>query len=117
MFSICEEVKKKNGDRRSLSRAESRKKSTNRYGNLAENDKNDKNDHELIVQAQVEKAVSEALKNVKVGDSTNDMRLKTNGDSHAFNIGRIIAQVITAIEPLLVTACKCYWNRHVGRPV
>ena len=65
---------------------------------------NDKNDHELTVQAQVEKAVSEALQNVKVGDSTNDTRLKTNGDSHAFDIGRIIAQVITAIEPLLMTA-------------
>ena len=58
---------------------------------------------DVSVQVQVEKAVSDALKNVKVGDSVKGAKLKTNGDM-ASDIGRIIAQVITAIEPLLVKA-------------
>ena len=56
------------------------------------------------MQVQVEKAVSDALKNVNVGDSAKGAKLKTNGDNHAIDIGRIIVQVITAIQPLLVKA-------------
>ena len=56
------------------------------------------------MQVQVEKAVSDALKNIKVDDSAKGAKLKTNGDNHTIDIGRIIAQVITAIEPLLVKA-------------
>ena len=78
----------------------SRKRNANRLDNLA--DTNTEVD-DVSVQVQVEKAVSDALNNVKVGDSAKGAKLKTNGDM-ASDIGRIIAQVITAIEPLLVKA-------------
>ena len=76
-----------------------RKRNANRFDNLA--DTNTEVD-DVSIQVQVEKAVSGVLKNVKVGDLAKGTKLKTNGDNHAVDIGRIIAQVITAIEPLLV---------------
>ena len=78
-----------------------RKRNGNRFDNLA--DTNAEVD-DVSVQVQVEKAVSDALKNVMVGDSAKGAKLETNGDIQASEIGRIIAQVITAIEPLLVKA-------------
>ena len=73
-----------------------RKRNANRYENLVETDTEV---HEISVHAQVEKAVSDALKNVKTSDATKGTKSKSNGDNLPLDIGRIIAQVISAIEP------------------
>ena len=86
------------------SRVDTRKNRTrnaNRFENLVETDTEV---HEISGHAQVEKAVSDALKNVKTSDATKGTKSKSNGDNLPLDIGRIIAQVISAIEPLLVKA-------------
>ena len=53
----------------------------------------------MSIQALVEGAVTGALKGVKTGEELKGAKPKITGE---MDVGRIIAQIITAIEPLLV---------------
>ena len=54
---------------------------------------------DMSIQALVEGALSGALKGVKTGDGLKGAKPRTTGE---MDVGRIIAQVIAAIAPLLV---------------